>query len=181
MPYITGERVTLRDYRIEDLPHLRAWVNDSEITDNLTNIFSFPHTLHDTESFLNMMIEGRADSRGFVISDKDNLEYIGQIDLHKLDWINRTATLGIVIGDKVKLGQGYGREAIRLLMKFAFETLNLNRLELDVYDFNERAIRCYLSCGFKEEGRLRQKIFKHGKYCDVLMMSVLAKEYSNSI
>ncbi|MNI65860.1 hypothetical protein D3C73_1213840 [compost metagenome] len=60
---------------------------------------------------------------------------------------------------------------------FVFETLNLNRLELEVYDYNERAYRCYTSCGFKEEGRFRQKIYKHGKYCDVIIMSILAEEY----
>lgn len=82
-----------------------------------------------------------------------------------------------MIGRKNLLGQGYGREALSLLQKFAFETLNLNRLELEVYDFNERGRRCYASCGFKEEGRLRQKMFKNGKYCDVIVMSVLAEEY----
>lgn len=177
MPHIHGERVTLREYRMEDLPCIRQWVNDEEITWGLSSIFTFPHTLHDSESFLRMLVEGKSDIKGFVIAEKDSLDYIGQIDLIKIDWINRSAALGIVIGRKDMLGQGYGREAIGLLKQFVFERLNLNRLELDVYGYNERAYRCYTSCGFKEEGRLRQKIYKNGKYHDLIKMSVLAEEY----
>ncbi|RUT46987.1 N-acetyltransferase [Paenibacillus anaericanus] len=177
MAHITGNRITLREYRIEDLESIRQWVNDPDIVDNLSDIFTYPQTLHSTESFLRMMIEGQTQSKGFIISEKENLNYIGQIDLHKLNWINRSAVLGIVIGRKDLLGQGYGGEAINLMKSFVFETLNLNRLELEVYDFNERAKNCYLSCGFKEEGRQRQKLFRNGKYVDVIMMSILADEY----
>ncbi|WP_410769357.1 GNAT family N-acetyltransferase [Fontibacillus sp. BL9] len=177
MPHITGKRITLREYRMEDLPHIRSWVNDEEIVGTLSEIFMFPQTHHNTESFLKSMVEGNTDTQGFIIAEKDTLDYIGQIDLHRLNWKNRSAILGIVIGRKEMLGQGYGQEAIGLLQRFAFETLNLNRLELEVYGFNERAYRCYLSCGFKEEGRARQKIFKQGKYHDVILMSILAEEY----
>lgn len=177
MPHIIGERIVLREYRQEDLPSIREWVNDPEITGTLSHIFTFPQSVYDSESFLKMMIEGRGNEiRGFVIAEKDTLDYMGQIDLIRIDWLNRSATLGIVIGRKDKLGQGYGREAIHLLKTFVFQSLNLNRLELEVYDYNERAYRCYISCGFKEEGRLRQKIFKNGKYHDVIVMSVLADE-----
>lgn len=176
MPHIHGERVTLREYRMEDLSYIRQWVNDEDITGLLSGIFTFPQTLHDSESFLKMMVEGKTDAKGFVIAEKDTLEYIGQIDLHKIDWLNRSAVLGIVIGRKDRLGQGYGREAIGLLKRFVFERLNLNRLELEVCANNERAYRCYVSCGFKEEGRLRQKVFKNGGYHDLILMSVLAEK-----
>ncbi|HEY4391792.1 MAG TPA: GNAT family protein [Paenibacillus sp.] len=177
MPHLIGDQIVLREYRKEDLPSIRKWVNDPEITGMLSTVFTFPQSEYDTESFLNMMIEGKANGmRGFIIADKNTLDYIGQIDLIRIDWQNRSATLGIVIGRKDLLGQGIGREAIQLLKQFVFQSLNLNRLELEVYDYNERAHRCYLSCGFKEEGRLRQKIFKNGSYHDVIMMSVLADE-----
>lgn len=177
MPHVIGERITLREYRMEDLPHIRSWVNDEEITDTLSDIFLYPQTYQNTEAFLRSVVEGSWNSKGFVMADKDSLDYIGQIDLHKLDWKNRSAVLGIVIGRKDKLGQGYGREAIQLLQRYAFDELNLNRLELEVLSFNERAYRCYLGCGFKEEGRLRQKVFKHGRYHDIVVMSILAEEY----
>lgn len=177
MPYLHGDRITLREYRREDYNWIRKWANDSDITNTLSDIFLYPHTEQDSEAFLNMMIDGASKSRGFVIADKQTLAYIGQIDLHHIDWKNRSAVLGIVIGRKDLLGVGYGKEAIQLMKGFVFESLNLNRLELEVYEFNERAHRCYVSCGFKEEGRLRQKMYKDGKYWDVIVMSILKEEY----
>jgi len=140
MPYLTGDRIMLREYRMTDLPHIREWVNDPEITDNLSDIFLYPQTVENTEQFVNSMIQGSPNHKGFVIADKVTQDYIGQIDLVDIDWKNRTASLGIVIGKKPYLGQGYGSEAIRLLQELAFHSLNLHRLELMVYEFNERAL-----------------------------------------
>ncbi|MCX7795915.1 MAG: GNAT family N-acetyltransferase [bacterium] len=67
------------------------------------------------------------------------------------------------------------------MLRYAFEVLNLNRVELTVYDFNKRAIRCYEKTGFTLEGRLRQKIFKNGNYQDVLIMSILKEEWKKTI
>lgn len=181
MPYLIGTRIILREYRWDDLPHIREWVNDYEITNNLHDVFLFPNTLYETERFLKMMIEGASGSKGFIISDKDTQSYIGQIDLHQIDYRNRNATLGIVIGKKNYLGKGYGQEAIELLEQFVFKTLNLNRLELDVFEYNERAYKCYLKCGFKEEGRMRQKLFRDGQYWDVIKMSILKEEYEKKV
>jgi RimJ/RimL family protein N-acetyltransferase len=181
MPHLIGKRIILREYQWEDLPHIREGVNDSEITDYLSDIFTFPNTVHETEAFLRAMIEGKTDSKGFIISNKDSLSYIGQIDLHQIDYKNRHATLGIVIGKKEYLGRGYGKEAIELVQQFVFSTLGLNRLELDVYEFNERAYKCYVKCGFTEEGRMRQKIYKNGRYWDVIKMSILIDEFESRI
>lgn len=79
--------------------------------------------------------------------------------------------------EKDQLGKGYGSEAIKVLQKFVFEELNLNRLELEVYEYNERAYKSYVKCGFKEEGRYRNKIYKKGKYWDVICMSILKDEF----
>lgn len=181
MPHLLGSRIILREYQWEDLPHIREWVNDKEITNNLHDVFLFPNTVHETESFLRMMIEGSSGSKGFIISVKDSLSYIGQIDLHKIDYKNRNAVLGIVIGKKEFMGKGYGSEAIQLLLQFVFHTLNLERLELEVYAYNERAYNCYIKCGFKEEGRLRNKLFRDGRYWDVIVMSILKDEYEASV
>jgi len=177
MPHLIGERIVLREYRMEDFPHLRRWVNDPDVTDNLSEIFLYPHSEAETEAFLKMMVHGTGESRGFVIAEKESLAYIGQIDLHRIDWINRKAVMGIVIGRKDMQNKGIGGEAIRLLQRFVFHTLNLNRLELEVYECNERAIRCYRKAGFREEGRLRQRVYRKGKYWDVLVMAVLKEEF----
>lgn len=181
MPWLIGERVILRDYRKEDLPYMRSWVNDAEITKYLSNVFLYPHTLTQTESFLQSNLEGRGDYKGFIIAHKDTEEYIGQLDLIKIDWVNRKALIGIVIGNKEYQSNGYGAEAIGLLQDFAFNKLNLHKLELEVRAFNERAIKCYKKCGFVEEGRIRENFYADGKYTDTLYMGVLKDEYLNII
>jgi RimJ/RimL family protein N-acetyltransferase len=177
MPYLYGERIVLREYRKEDLEPMRKWVNDPAVVDNLSDIFLYPNTLTSTEQFLNSMLEGRKEVKGFVIAVRPNEAYIGQIDLFKIDWKNRYARLGIVIGCAENRGQGYGSEAIRLIQSFVFERLNLNKLELDVHDYNRPAIRCYQKCGFKEEGRLRQTFYINGHYTDMIVMGILKEEY----
>jgi RimJ/RimL family protein N-acetyltransferase len=176
MPNIIGSNIMLREYRKEDLEHMRRWVNDPEVVNNLSDIFLFPHSLVQTENFLNGKLEGKGDP-GFVIAEKENGVYLGQIDLLNIDWKNRLAQMGIVIGDQEKRGRGYGSEAIRLLQQFVFERLNLNKLELWVHDYNTNAYHCYIKCGFKEEGRIRQSFYLHGRYHDKIFMGVLKSEY----
>ncbi|MCM3633512.1 GNAT family N-acetyltransferase [Paenibacillus camelliae] len=177
MPHLLGDRIALREYRISDLDSISQWVNDPEITNTLSDVFLYPHSRNESETYLNVIMEGKSSTKSFVIAEKDSLEYIGQIDLFNFDWKNRFAVMAIVIGKKEYLGKGYGSEAIRVLQKFAFEELNLNRIELDVYDYNARAYKCYLKCGFKEEGRMRQKLFKNGRYRDVIRMAILKEEF----
>ena len=177
MPRLIGERIILREYKKEDLYSIRKWVNDDEITRFLSDNFIYPHTLNDTEKFLNSMLESTTDARGFVIAKKDTEEYIGQIDLIKIDWLNGIGILGIVIGNKEYLSKGYGTEAIKLMEHFAFNNLNLHKLELEVREFNGRAIHCYKKCGFKEEGRIRENFYADGKYTDTLFMGILKREF----
>ena len=95
-------------------------------------------------------------------------------------WKDRVGTCGIFIGDKNEQGKGYGTEAMKLLLGYGFNTLNLNRLDLKVNDFNSRAIKCYQNLGFVEEGRMREASFVNGKYHDQILMSILRKEWKNT-
>ena len=94
--------------------------------------------------------------------------------------ISRTATLGIFIGEKEERSKGYGTEAIKLLLDFGFNYLNLHEIKLDVYEFNKRAIKCYEKIGFKEYGRRRKCKFINGKYYDSIEMDILAEEFRES-
>jgi RimJ/RimL family protein N-acetyltransferase len=85
--------------------------------------------------------------------------------------------VGILIGDKTYWNKGYGTEALKLLLKHGFETLNLNRIFLRVYEDNPRAIHCYEKVGFVHEGRMRQGRFTKGQFVDILFMSVLREEW----
>lgn len=178
MPRLYGKRIMLREYKREDLQHMRKWVNDPEVVDNLSDIFLAPHTLEATEEYLNSILKGeRENTYSFVIADKETEAYIGQIDLMKIDWKNRSAEIGIVLGESANRGKGIGSEALKVLQGFAFNRLNLHRLEIRVHEYNTRAHRCYLKCGFKEEGRLRQNFYINGKYFDTVVLSMLKPEY----
>lgn len=179
MAILIGERIILREYRKEDLAYMRRWVNNIEITKTLSNVFLYAHTMNDTENFLNAMMNGSLGIKGYVIAHKDTSDYIGQIDLIGIDWVNRFGTLGIVIGSTENLSKGYGTEAIKLIQDFAFNKLNLHKLELEVRAYNNRAIRCYEKCGFVEEGRLRENFYTDGEYTDTLVMGILKSEYEN--
>ena len=102
---------------------------------------------------------------------------IGTIGLEHLNWIERSAVLGIFIGDKDYRNNGYGTEAIRLLLEYGFKYLNLHSIRLDLLAINERAHKCYLKCGFKDTGKSREEIFLNGKYYDKLHMDILENEF----
>ena len=98
-----------------------------------------------------------------------------------VDLRNRHAALGLLVGDRASWGQGYGTEATRLLVRDAFETWNLNRVWLHVYEFNERALHIYQKVGFRTEGRLRQETFRAGHYWDTLVMGLLREEWKGAL
>lgn len=181
MPRVYGEQIMLREYQKEDFPQMRKWVNDPEVVQYLSDIFLFPHTENNTEAFLDSVLLGNEkDNAHFIIADKTTETYLGQVDLIYIDWKNRVAEIGIVIGSEENRGRGIGTEALKILQSFVFESLNLNRLEIKVRDFNARAIRCYLKSGFLEEGRLRQNFFVKGKYRDTICLSMLHSEYEKN-
>jgi RimJ/RimL family protein N-acetyltransferase len=112
-----------------------------------------------------------------VHQDKDWI-HVGGTGLFDFDDRARSAELGITVGNKVYWDQGVGSEALRVLMNFGFNTLNLRRISLRVFEYNPRAIHVYQKLGFIEEGRLRQSVFHDGKYYDTILMSILKSEFS---
>ena len=114
----------------------------------------------------------------FVVEKMKEKEMLGTASLFNCNWIDRSAILGIDILKPENWGKGYGTEAVRLLLDFAFRNLNLNRVELEVFDFNERAQKCYRKTGFKEAGRRRQAKVLDGKYRDVILMDILRNEWT---
>ena len=177
MPRLIGQRIMLREYRAEDLHSIRKWVNDEASTRYLSARFWPPQTMNDTEEFLSRMLQSSHNACNFVIADLQDEHYIGQCDLFRLDWKQRLGEIGMVIGSEAERGRGIGREALRLLERYAFRTLGLERLELEVHMHNERALRCYRAAGFTLEGVRRHAFFTDGCFCDLGMMSILREEY----
>ncbi len=177
MPHLFGEKIMLREYRKDDLAHIIAWANDGQTTQYLSHIFTLPQTVQNSEDFLESRLRGGSREAGFIIADRGTQAYIGQADLFDINWIDRCATVGIVIGGADDRGRGVGTEALRLLCDYAFLSLGLERVQLDVYAGNQRAIRCYERAGFVREGVRRSARFVNGAFMDVLFMSVLREEW----
>ena len=177
MPHLYGNRIMLREYRREDLNHITAWVNDMETTKYLSDIFTWPQTVKNSEDFLEMRLSGGRREAGFVIADRETQDYLGQADLMDINWIDRCGTVGIVIAGEKNRGHGIGAEALTLLCDYAFMQLGLQRVQLDVYGDNSRAIACYERVGFVREGVRRHARFCHGAYMDMVFMSVLREEW----
>lgn len=113
----------------------------------------------------------------FAIVELETDKLLGSVGIENIDHINRSGTLGIFIGDKDYRSKGYGTEAIRLVLEYGFKYLNLKNINLDVLACNERAIKCYEKCGFKEYGRRRKCKFVNGVYYDVINMDILDEEF----
>ncbi|MEW6106189.1 MAG: GNAT family protein [Bacillota bacterium] len=180
---LRGDRIVLREFRRDDLEPIQRWVNNENITRYLSFPL-FPQTAEQTAEFLDRHLHQRgAPNEGiFVIALKDdpNLEYIGAVGLHNIDYRNRHCELGIVIGREDLLGKGIGREAVQLVLDFAFNFLNMHKVNLRVFEYNERGRRCYLRCGFKEEGRIREQRFYDGRYWDEIIMGITRDEFRRS-
>lgn len=117
------------------------------------------------------------DRYDFLILNKDK-EIIGESVLNEIDREINSCNFRICLFKKEDCGKGLGKEAIELTINYGFEKLNLNRIELEVFDFNNRAYKAYKNCGFIEEGRKREAEIIDGKYWDIIIMSILRKEYS---
>ncbi|MHA2390480.1 MAG: GNAT family N-acetyltransferase [Promethearchaeota archaeon] len=172
---LLGERVKLGPIKREYIDSYLKWFNDPEITQYL--VMFRPLTRMMEEDWIENL-KNRNDAIFFSIYLLNDT-HIGNCGLNAIDWKNRVAEVGITIGEKDYQGKGYGTEAMELLLEYGFNTVNLNRIQLRVYDFNVRAIKSYKNIGFIEEGRLRKAIFNKGEYHDLIMMSILREEWNN--
>lgn len=178
MSMIYGERVRLRAVEREDIKSFVVWVNDPEVTRGLS--LYLPMSSLDEEKWFDGLAARDPHEKPLAIEmkDGDSWRLIGNSGVFDIEWTNRSAELGIMIGEKSVWNQGYGTEVMTLLLRHCFETLNLNRVYLRVYSENVRARRSYVKAGFVEEGCMRQAVYKHGHYDDVVLMSVLASEWA---
>ena len=173
---LVGDRIYLSPRNIQDIEKFTEWLNDFETTDYIGRSADLV-SLKAEEKWLEDNAIGEAS---FVIVTLEENKIIGTISIEKINHLHRTGTLGIFIGDKDYRENGYGTEAIRLILEYGFRYLNLNNIDLRVMDFNERAIKCYKKCGFKECGRRRQAHFLNGKYYDSRFMEILAEEFEGN-
>ncbi len=178
---LRGDRVRLRRIERSDLPSLVAWLNDPEVRQHLALVY--PMSQVQEEAWFEEQLKAEPAAQPFAIEarrargDSQEWALLGAAGLHQVDWRNRWAELGLFLGDKSRWGDGLGTEATRVLVRWAFDTLNLNRVFLRVYADNARAIHCYEKVGFRPEGRLRQDRFQEGRYVDTVIMGLLREEH----
>ena len=170
---LLGERIYLSPRVIEDAEIFTKWLNDFEVTDYIGKSCSIM-TVDAEKRYLEQHTN---DESSFAIIDLKTDKMVGVVGIENIDHLHRIGTLGIFIGDENYRDNGYGTEAIRLVLDYGFNYLNLNNIDLNVFDFNKRAIACYEKCGFKISGKRRKSYFLDGKYYDNLQMDILAEEF----
>ena len=154
------------------------WNRDSEFT-RLLNMSVQP--LRSAKAIQKWMDEDMGESSPretfFTIRTADENKLIGGLSLYVVDWTGRDSFVGIFIGEREHWGKGYGSDAMRLLLQYAFTELNLWRVSLGVFQYNPRAIRSYEKVGFCHEGRMRQYLNHEGKRWDILYMGIRRDEW----
>lgn len=174
---LVGKKCYLSPCLPEDAERWAEWFNDPEVTIPLGDEAYTPASLEGEQEAIREIQED--NSHVFSIVDLKTDEAIGRCMFFNVDAINRTAMLGIVIGEKRRWGQGYGQEAVRLLLDYGFNLLNLNSVMLGTYSFNERAIRCYEQVGFQRIGRRREARIIAGEKHDLILMDILADQFES--
>lgn len=174
---IVGKRLYLSPINPEDVEKYTEWINDLEISVNLSVSHRLITVAVSKEIFEHLVKDGFC----FAIVDLDKDELIGYCNLTSVVNTQRTAELWIFIGNKEYWGKGYGQEAVNLVLNFGFNLLNLNNIMLKVIEFNKRAIKCYEKCGFKMIGARRESIVFGDKKYDEYYMDILASEFKVDI
>jgi len=173
-PYLIGAKVYLRPLEEDDAAVCHAWLNDREVWRTLA-MRGRPNTEARSRAYIRGLDASR--DQVFAIVTRDDEQYVGNCGLHAIDPIDRHATLGIVIGRTDCWGRGFGTEAVTLLCRHAFETLNLHKVCLSSYATNERGLGAYARVGFQVEGRRREQVFVEGRWVDEVLLGLLAGDF----
>ncbi len=169
-----GTKVRLTGRRPDDAAIMAAWMEDDFYPRLVDTDFARPVS---ADSLAARESDADASHVSFRIRTVADDRLVGFCALFNIEWNNRSATLAIGIGKAEDRGKGFGAEALQLLLRYAFMELNLHRLSLDVISYNEPAIRAYRRAGFKEEGRMREAVYREGKRYDRLIMGLLKSEW----
>lgn len=167
--------IKLRKLSANDYTTYHEWRNDVEVMQSTSPQLDM-YTLEETEQFVSM-ISSQSNAKGYMIEHKGTEKVVGIISLINVDYKNQSAECIIDIGSKDMWGKGIGSEAMSLILEYAFKELNLHRVFLQVFDFNERAIKLYKKMGFSHDGKFREALYRFGKWHDIVIMNLLKSEY----
>lgn len=174
--FIEGLKVNLRPFSKDDISIVTRWMNSPYVMEFIGSVL--PKTEKQEEDWFNKL--GSDDKNVILCIETKDDHPIGIMGIHRIDWVNRNCATGAVIGEKEFWGKGYGTDAKMHLLKYAFETLNLNRVGSSVIEFNKRSLNYSLRCGYQVEGRKRQYIWRYGKYWDLIELGVLREDWQKA-
>jgi len=174
--FLARDKIYLRAIDESDLNHrYREWFNDEEVC-RYNSHHRFPNYDQNMQDYYDHVIQSR-DHLVLAICDKATDTHVGNIALENIDSLNQNAEFAILIGEKGFWGKGIGSEAARLILEHGFKELNLHRIYCGTQSDNAAMQRLAGSLGFKEEGRLRDAIFKGGRYKDIIRYGLLREEF----
>lgn len=170
-------KVHLRELTLNDVEDRFQWCLDKEVTKHLNMPEKYPpFSKEETMSWIKMCInKTNGYEQKAIVTDEGR--HIGWIDLKNIDKLNKHTELGVAIGDKTYWGKGYGFSAMKEMLQWGFNELDLNKIWLRVEVYNEKAIKSYKKIGYVEEGILRQDRLRNGEFVDRLRMSILRHEF----
>lgn len=171
---LRGEKIYLGPLEEEDIGRCRIWANNKSLWPMVLRYL--PVSSKDQKNWYEALISDPAKAVFAIRTIKED-QYIGNTGFYDIDSVHRRAYLWILIGEKENWGKGYGSEAIRQMVAYGFENLNLNRIYLDVAEGNRSAITSYKKNGFSEEGLFREHCFIEGKYRNIVRMARLRKDH----
>lgn len=174
LKFLEGEKIYFRPYSDEDLFFVYSGKNNSQVIDAL--FLYTPLTLEQTTNELSQWATGKETVLFTICRQEDNVP-VGQTAFVRIDHVSRTAIFYIAIYDPRYWSHGYGGEATKMMVKYGFDTLNLNRIQLHVCSENEKGVAAYKKAGFTIEGTLRQAMYHQNKYIDFYVMGILREEY----
>lgn len=174
---IADDKVALGPIRRDLIPLYQAWINDLSVSRFLRN---WPMSLEQEVEWYENVAKSD-DMAYFTIYELPDYRPIGGIDLHGIDRINRTAELGVMIGEKDARGRGLGTAAVRLMCDYGFNALNLHSIWLLTYGWNVAGQKAYVKAGFKEIGRRREARFFDGRYWDDIYYDILRSEFESPV
>lgn len=170
---IIGQRLYLSPVNPDDAETYLKWMNDKAVAGN----FGQYHWIVSSKNEMKWLFEPASDTHRYAMVLLNADVMIGCISLQNIDHRSRNAFMGIFIGEEEHRSKGYGAEAIRLILEYGFQTMNLHNIMLSVDADNHAGISCYKKVGFRECGRRREWIFKDGKYIDKIYMDILESEF----
>ena len=166
---IAGDLVILRALEEADLERCYRWMNDPMIVRTLKSRYPMP--FQQEAKWLENAVQTPSE-RHFAVERREDRAHIGNASIHDIDWVSRTAYFGLFIGEPAAWNKGFGSDAIKNLVRFAFEEMNLRKLKVNVFDYNDRAKHVLTQAGFVQEGKLGQEFFREGTYQDLVILSI---------